>query len=105
MAQEQNLGEFISLAEAQLYVSEFSKRNPDATKAYSASGEKLQQILAQDKCIGIRIYNGYDGTNQKNNLVILGIDEEYNDMDHGLIMDKFGMCPPNCSATGVLAQQ
>ena len=102
MALNENGGEFISLSEAQGYVSAFRKLNPTAIKGYFAGGENIQKILAQDGCIGIRLYNGYDTSGGKTNLVIVGVDEAENDMTEGLILEKLGMCPPFCSPTSAL---
>ena len=104
MSPIQNFGEFISLDEALKYVSDFRKRNPDAIKAYTADGDKLQQVLLQKDCIGLRIYNGYSEKTGANNLVILGVDSAQSDMVSGLILQRLEPCPPNCDPTSQLAK-
>jgi len=98
MPQEFNSGEFISLAQAISYVEAFRKFDPDGIHAYNVDGSKLQQVLDQQDCVGVRIYNGYDEAEKRINLVIIGVDSGNRDMDNGLILEKFSICPPNCGS-------
>jgi hypothetical protein len=102
MAIDPQSGTFISLQEAQDYVFEYRKIFPDTIKGYFAGGEKVGTILKQDKCIGIRIYNGYSPIDNRTNLVIVGVDEDERDMTDGLILEKLNPCPAECDVNSPL---
>jgi hypothetical protein len=102
MAINPSSGEFITLDEAKSYVFEFRKMYPTSLKGYFAGEEKINLILAQDKCIGLRIYNGYSIEDSKTNLVIVGVDENEKDMTDGLILEKTEPCPSSCDITSAL---
>jgi hypothetical protein len=63
--------------------------------------EKIKQILAQNDCFGIRFYFGIDDEGAQN-LVLVGADEDENDLSDGLIADQLKKCPPNCSSLNPL---
>ncbi|MFY7664801.1 hypothetical protein, partial [Flavobacterium sp.] len=73
-------GKEITLEEACQYTHAFQSANPQAIFSYLVSTNNLNKILEQKDCSGIRIYNGYDVTNQKSNIVLVGVDENGNDM-------------------------
>jgi hypothetical protein len=102
MAISPSSGEFITLAEAQSYVFEYRKQFPTAIKGYFAGEEKLNMILEQEGCIGLRIYNGYGLEESKTNLVIVGVDGNERDMTSGLILEKTLGCPGVCDTTSAL---
>lgn len=95
-------GEFITLAEAQTFVFDYKKQFPAAIKGYFAGADKLNMILAQEDCIGLRIYNGYNDKDSVTNLVILGVDKDEKDMTSGLILERVVACPPECDITSAL---
>ena len=101
MLLDENTGEVISLTEAKGYVSEFSKVYPDEVKSFFVGAANVKLILAQEDCIGVRIYNGYDSVEARMNQVLVGVDSDENDMKNGVIVEKILACPPNC-ASGVL---
>jgi hypothetical protein len=102
MAINPSSGEFITLDEAKSYVFEYRKLFPSSIKGYFAGIEKLDMILAQDGCIGLRIYNGYSIDESKTNLVILGVDSASQDMTKGLILEKLDPCPSQCDVNSAL---
>jgi hypothetical protein len=55
----------------------------------------IEDILAQQGCVGIRIYYGQhdDG---KPALVLVGADANENDIEGGLFAEDFKPCPPYC---------
>ena len=69
--------------------SRVSKNN-----AHFVGKNKLQKILDQDGCMGVRIYYGLD--NGVKNLVFVGADANENDMVDGVILEKTLPCPPRC---------
>lgn len=95
-------GEFITLEEAKTFVFDFRKKYPDALKGYFAGCEKISAILAQEGCIGIRMYNGYDCVEDKTNLVIVGVNTAERDMTDGLILERTIACPTDCDHSSPL---
>jgi len=81
-------GEFISLDDAKNYVTEYRNLYPEENKCFSFGSDKLIQILKQENCIGLRIYNGYSKDNSQPNLVVVGVDKDQKDMTNGLILQK-----------------
>jgi|SRR5690554_1803460 len=102
MAVDKNSGEIISLDEAVHFTHSFQENNPDALKAFFVGTNNLKRIMEQDDCIGIRIYNGYDITQNKTNPVLVGVDENGEDMTNGIIVEHLAPCPPDCSKSSVL---
>lgn len=94
--------DFITLAEAVSYTSEYRKLYPNAIKAYLADNEKVQRIMNQEGCIGIRIYNGYSAQEGRTNMVIVGVDADRKDMTNGLILEKLHPCPNECDVSSPL---
>lgn len=95
-------GEFITLEEAKTFVFDFRKKYPDSIKGYFAGCEKVGAILAQEGCIGIRMYNGYDCVEDKTNLVIVGVNTSERDMTDGLILERAMPCPQYCDVSSPL---
>ena len=71
-------------------------------KGFFVGTNKLQSILSQEDCIGIRVYNGYDYTEGRMNQVFVGVDSNENDMKDGLIVDKSLVCPPVCPTISIM---
>jgi hypothetical protein len=69
-------------------------------KAHAFGIDRVQEVLDQSGCVGIRIYNGY--YDSKRQLVIVGVDEDGNDMTSGRILDLSAPCPPTCAPTNSL---
>lgn len=102
MATDRNTGEVITLAEAIDFTHSFQSRNPDELKSFFVGINKLNLILEQEDCIGIRIYNGYNTNTEKNNLVLVGVDEEGEDITNGVILEHLVICPPKCPKSSPL---
>ena len=97
-----NEGSFITLREG----SEMTKRYRDTIQPGEVIGvfmgkEKIKAILDQSECVGIRFYFAKDDNNE-NTLVVVGVDQNENDITDGLIADKLKKCPPICSNTNPL---
>jgi len=94
-------GSFITLSTAEDmvadWVSNFGPASNSNPKATAFGSNKIQDILDQSGCVGLRIYNGYDDANRK--LVIVGVDEDGNDLTGGYILDVGSPCPPMCAPT------
>jgi hypothetical protein len=92
-----NEGEFVTLNDASRWTANY--RNTiqlGDVIAFAAGKEKLIELLTQDECLGARIYYAIKDDGEKN-LVIVGVDENGDDMESGLIMDDFIPCPKACS--------
>lgn len=61
----------------------------------------IEELLAQDGCVGIRIYYGLDESGKKE-LVLVGVEADEDDMVTGLIADYAFPCPSNCSSANDL---
>ena len=61
----------------------------------------IAAILAQEDCIGIRIYYALDGVGDKK-LIITGVDEDGNDLYEGELAEKAVENPPFGAASNPL---
>jgi hypothetical protein len=92
-----NEGEFVTLNDASRWTANYRNTiQPGDVIAFAAGKEKLIELLNQDECLGARIYYGIGDDGQKN-LVIVGVDANGDDMENGLIIDRFFPCPQFCS--------
>jgi len=78
----------------------FRTNFPTQAKARFFGKDILKTILAQNGCMGIRMYFGQD-SDSKLNLVICGADAQTNDM-LDVIADLSICCPQMCSTTNDL---
>ncbi len=86
----------ISLEEAIKLISNFRNSQKDfSIKAHYFGKEALEKLLGQEGCVGIRIYyaQNEDG---KPELVIVGVNEEGQDLENGTILNRGLPCPPWC---------
>lgn len=102
MKNNEKAGEVISLDEAINFTHSYQNENPDAIKAFLVDVNQLNLITQQDGCVQIRIYKGYDTTTKTNNLVLVGVNEQGDDMTDGVILERLLPCPPRCSSVKVL---
>jgi len=92
-----NSGSVIEKAEAVQHTNLFQEKFPDATKAYFVGKNKLNLILDQDGCIGVRIYDGFDAAGNVSNRVLVGVDATGEDMVNGTLLEHLVPCPKACS--------
>ncbi|MBK9721976.1 MAG: hypothetical protein IPO78_10225 [Saprospiraceae bacterium] len=98
-------GSFITLSQGQTMVADWITLQGDMSlsineanpKASAFGKDRIQEILDQSGCEGIRIYNGYDDS--KRRFVLVGVDEDGNDMTNGRILEFSNPCPPYCAPT------
>ena len=83
----------------------FKAKNPTATKAYFVGLEKVNLILKQDNCIGVRIYDGYNAKTGEENRVIVGVDKAGEDMEDGIIIEELMPCPTDCPKSSSLIKK
>lgn len=96
MAIDANSSSVITLTEAISYTHTFQGENPGAIKSYFVGINKLNLILAQDNCIGVRIYNGAVVGSNEIKLVLVGVDNNGEDMTSGVMLQDLVPCPAMC---------
>lgn len=91
-------GAVITLEEAIDFTHAYQQEYPDSTRAYLVDVDKLNLITTQTGCISVRIYNGYDTETNTTNLVLVGVNDEGEDMTEGIMIERVFSCPPYCSS-------
>lgn len=97
-----NSGEVILLNEAIDYTHSFQQNNPQSIKSYFAGVNKINEILGQEDCIGIRFYSGLDPITGIKNLVLVGVNQDGEDLTAGVIVEKLITCPSICPTNSAL---
>lgn len=96
-------GEAIDIAQAAAWTANYRNGVPSETvRSHFFGNQILRKILEQEQCVGIRMYYGIDdaGTRQ---LILIGVDENGNDLESGTVADRSRICPPDCGSDGVLS--
>lgn len=105
MTLDKNSSEVITLEQAVKYTHSFQEKNPNTIKSFFAGSDKLNLILEQEDCIGIRIYNGYNAEEDRMNLVLVGVDKSGEDMTSGVILEELTPCPNVCPKSSALIKK
>lgn len=102
MRLDANIGSIITEEEAKTLIQSFDTRfHGEVTSSYIGANN-VKNILDQENCIGIRIHNGYNEETQKLSMVLVGVDENGNEiLENGLIYDKLLQCPSYCPIDGL----
>ncbi len=101
MAFNGNESKKVTLAKAAVWTSNYRETvSAGETIAHFFGKEKLNSILSQSGCMGIRIYYGID--NGEKNLVLVGADADENDQLNGIILQHSSKCPTFCSEPNAL---
>lgn len=87
----------IGLQEASLMTRTYREKHPQQTIAHFYGKQAIIDILSQSNCVGIRIYYANDPVTGQKHLVIVGADENMNDLCSGLIAERGLCCPSYCS--------
>ncbi len=106
-------GKFITLAEGAALTQEYRAKFLNGNvkrKAIFFGREKLEALLAQDNCEGLRMYFGAVEQGEPGNswdeleLVIVGADANKNDQlgENDKILDAGSPCPDYCSTANPL---
>lgn len=61
----------------------------------------LLDILAQEGCVGIRIYYALDAEGKKQ-LVLTGVNSDGDDLYNGILAERSKPCPDTCSSSNPL---
>ena len=90
----------IDVPEAQELITRYREQHPGSRTAGLFTRVPLDAILAQQGCVGVRVYFALnpDGTQC---LVMVGVDAEKNDLE-GVIAERSFPCPPECGLDSIL---
>ena len=91
----------ISLAEAARMTKEFRDNNPGKVLGAFYGKDAINAILNQPGCVGIRYYNAISSEN-KNVIVLVGVDANENDLYNGVLAEYGLKCPSYCSINNPL---
>ncbi|MEN9972867.1 MAG: hypothetical protein RIS20_1214 [Bacteroidota bacterium] len=86
-------GSIISLADGSAMTADFREKFPNETKAVYYSSNVFTDLIAQDGCVGIRIYSALDADGNLTN-VLVGVDEHEDDLYRGIVYDSGRKSPP-----------
>jgi hypothetical protein len=86
-------GSIITLAAGSKMTKSFRTNYPNATKAVYYTADVYEDLLAQNGCEGIRIYNAINEDGKLTN-VMVGVDKDGNDMTTGKVYDGGLPSPP-----------
>lgn len=101
MAFDGTEGSAILLSKAADYTKEHRSRNPSDRLGHFFGKDILNQILAQEGCMGIRMYHGVNPDTLEREIIIVGANSEEDDMTE-LVADFSKSCPAICSSPNPL---
>lgn len=90
-----------TLTEAAAWTSNYRNQFPDDVKGHYFGQQALKSILDQAGCVGLRIYYALDDRGNKQ-LILVGVDNDENDLYEGLIAERSITCPPFCGVSNPL---
>ncbi|HEV8355992.1 MAG TPA: hypothetical protein VGQ17_04405 [Gemmatimonadales bacterium] len=74
---------------------------PTATRACLFLRQFVAELMAQPRLGGVRVYFGRDATGQTS-LVMVGVDQDGNDVTAGTLLFNHFPCPPFCDERSAL---
>jgi len=80
------------------WTANYRASNPNKVKAHFFGYKIINKILTQECCVGIRCYYALDD-NGDQQLIMVGVDENENDLFEGIIAEISRPCPPYCSTS------
>ena len=102
-------GDPISRGTAKTWTANFKELNPGGTEAHFFGKDIIRQILAEEGCVGIRMYYALDD-HQQRQIILVGVDAQGENLmpqgqtldgtDSNLIGDASWPCPAFCSGDG-----
>jgi len=90
-----NAGEQIDLDTASSWTANYRNANPNGAQSYYFGTNAYNELLAQEGCYGIRLYNAINELGESQ-LVMVGVDSNGDDLYEGLLYDRSFVCPPLC---------
>ena len=99
---DKHTGEFIDLTEAKEMTNAYQAAFPNEPRCFFVGSDKLQSVINQEGCIGVRMYRAFDVVRNEQNVVIVGVDANGSDMTDGLLLDKTVSCPNDCDTVSPL---
>lgn len=100
MSEKQISGAIIDVSEAKSLVHAFKIQYPNLITASVIDASLLRQLIDQVGCTEVRIYNGYDTILNKFSPVLIGVNENDDDM-MGVILERTRPCPPYRGISGL----
>lgn len=99
-----NEGAFISLQDAAALTANYRSGQTNPILGHFVGTDKVQELLKQTGCVGLRIYYGIHGQTGRKEIVIVGVDSDENDILEStpLILDQTLPCPPTCGNSNEL---
>lgn len=94
-------GEVFPLNTAAAWTANYRKEYPNGIKAHFFGKDILNQILAQPRCLGIRMYYALD-ENGVQQMILVGAKADESDMTDGIIAEVSRPCPPYCGTNSTL---
>lgn len=91
-----NTGTVISLEKAIELTHSYQENNLEKPNSYFVGLDKINELLQQNGCIGVRIYPGLDPLTNKSNMVLVGVDQTGEDLTSGIMLDELVTCPHLC---------
>ncbi|TAE89020.1 MAG: hypothetical protein EAY81_02545 [Bacteroidetes bacterium] len=101
MAFNGNEGAPIDLALAAQWTANYRTNNPSGIRAHFFGRDILEKILAQEGCMGIRMYYALNDEGEQQ-LVLVGADAGEKDQTNGTVADFSSVCPNNCDPNSAL---
>ena|SRR5687767_8748413 len=96
-----NEGQMVSLTDGAQWTKNYrDSQNYDGVKSIFYGKNKLNDLLDQQGCVGIRIYKAIDGEGVPV-MVLIGTDEDGNDLLDGYVLERGVPCPNNCGGGGI----
>jgi hypothetical protein len=91
----------ITLDQGSAMTKEYRRLNPNATIAHFFGKQRINALLNQTGCMGIRMYYGVNVVSGEKELILVGVKSDGNDMTQ-MVMDMSHRCPKDCSAANSL---
>jgi len=102
-------GDPIARGTAKTWTANFREFNPGGTEAHFFGADIIKQILAEEDCVGIRMYYALDDHKQRQ-IILVGVNAQGQDLmpaaqaldgaDPNIISDISWPCPTYCSGNG-----
>jgi hypothetical protein len=90
-----------SLKTASIWTKNYRLANPTGVRAHFFGKVIIEQILAQEGCVGIRMFYALDNDDVQQ-MIIVGTDVNENDLINGIIGEMSVPCPNNCGVKNSL---